>query len=194
MKVQIAGSQLVIYAEEPIAATYEVLEDGKSLGKFTLDQSTKAHVIEQRVTGKVTINRTDTESEQEVAFAPTRSLLWYQNYNLGLVSPSALNSVQRTAVDRLAESYKAEKGTWKPRGQSTSKFICTGIYGPRASFADKVDARKRAKVACDTAQAMNPGSDVSFWFQTKETKALSYVNKVLVTVKGLETFVEESLG
>jgi hypothetical protein len=194
VRVQFAGSQLVIYSEET-TGTFEVFEDGESLGTFTLEESKKAHIIEQRVTGEVTIRRTDTGYiGEEVEFAPTRSLLWYQNYNLGLVSPSFLNSFQRAAVDGLAKSHKSVNGTWKPREQSTSKFICTGIYGPDASAAEKVDARKRAKVACETAQSMNPSTEVSFWFQTKETKALSYVNKVLVTVKGLETFVEESLG
>ena len=194
LQVQRAGSQLVIYSENDTSGTFEVFEDAELIDTFTLGDAKTAHVIEQRVTGDIRIERADSNGSTAVKVTPTRSLLWYQNYNLGLVNPSFLNATQRAAVDGLARSYKSANGTWTPRGQSTSKFICTGIYGPGASFADKVDARKRAKVACETAQSMNPTSQVSFWFQTKETKALSYANKVLVTVKGLETFVAESLG
>ena len=193
LQIQKAGSQLVIYSEIVASGTFEVFEDDELIDTFTLGETKTAHVIEQRVTGEIRIERADSNGSTAVEVMPTRSLLWYQNYNLGLVNPSSLNSTQRAAVNGLARSYKAVNGTWTPREQSTSKFICTGIYGPGASFADKVDARKRAKVACETAQSMNPGSDVSFWYQTKETKALSYVNKVLITVKGLEAFIEEGL-
>ena len=194
LQVQRAGSQLVIHVDKELSGTFEVFEDGQSIATFSLGGSKSSHVVEQRVTGEIRIEKKGSSGNDEVELAPTRSLLWYQNFNLGLVKPSSLDSIQRAAVDGLARSYKRVNGSWIPRGQTTSKFICTGIYGPQASFADKVDARKRAKLACETAQSMNPGSDVSFWFQTKETKALSYVNKVLVTVKGLETFVEEGLN
>ena len=192
--VQRAGSQLVIYVEEEASGTFEVFEDGQSIASFSLGGSKSSHVVEKRVTGDITIEEMGSSGSTEVELMTTRSLLWYQNFNLGLVNPSSLNSTQRAAVDGLARSYKRVNDTWTPRGQTTSKFICTGIFGPDASFADKVDARKRAKLACETAQSMNPGSEVSFWFQTKQTEALSYVNKVLVTVKGLETFVEASLN
>jgi hypothetical protein len=62
-----------------------------------------------------------------------------------------------------------------------NKFICTGTYKEGASRAAMIDARKRAKAACDFAKKQDP--TLSYWFHNKPTKAASYVNKVLVTMK-----------
>jgi hypothetical protein len=69
-----------------------------------------------------------------------------------------------------------------------TKFICTGIYIEGATAAEKLSARKKAKLACENAKELDndPNSEVSFFFQTKPTKAASYVGKVLVTVKGIQ--------
>ncbi len=46
---------------------------------------------------------------------------------------------------------------------------------------EKIDARRNAKQACDYAKSLDPS--LSYWYQTKSTKAASYKNSVLVTMK-----------
>jgi len=64
-------------------------------------------------------------------------------------------------------------GGWVSRESATTKFICTGTYGPGSSLSEKGDAQKKAKAACEYAQRQDSSREVSFWFQTKETQAPS---------------------
>jgi hypothetical protein len=147
------------------------------------------------LTGSISIRRADAAVQSDLTIEATRGLLWYQNFNLGIIDPLRIEGTQGVNLNLLALGYeKLSAFNWRLRDSDVTKFICTGIYGPGSSLSDKIMARKRAKAACEYAQIQNPSSEVSFWFQTKETQAPSYVNKVLVTVKGLEKSVEEGLG
>lgn len=190
--VQRAGSQLVIRALGKDAGNYSVYEDEKLVDNFALGDLKRAHVIEQRVTGEVRVVR---DGSLEVPIEMTRDHLWFDNVNIGLVSPGKLSPSQESALDFTVNGYdRLKDGSWTARATDVTKFICTGIYGPNATFSDKVSARKRAKSACEFAEKMNPHLPVSYWSQTKETTAPSFVNKVLVTVKGFEAELLAALG
>ena len=67
---------------------------------------------------------------------------------------------------------------------TADKFICTGIRREGGTMAENIMVRKRAKAACEYAKILNP--DLSTWYQSKVTKAPSYVGRVLLVVKGLD--------
>ena len=94
-----------------------------------------------------------------------------QNFLMGAGnSLTALSSAQQAQVKRYFNGFL-----------EANKFICTGTYREGASRSQMIDARKRAKAACEFAQKQDP--TLSYWFQTKPTKAASYANRVLVTMK-----------
>ena len=125
-----------------------------------------------------------------VSYEMTKRLLWFQNVNLGSFSETNLGSSVTDKVSNLVNHKFLEDGEWVQRDSEVTKFICTGIYPEGGSAAEKLSARKKAKLACETAQSLSADLDskVSFYYQTKETRAASYVGKVLVTVKGIEPF------
>jgi hypothetical protein len=182
--VQRAGSQLVLKSTTGIKGNYSVFENGVLIETFTISDTKTAHVVEERITGDLEIRL---EGTTQVPITMTRNHLWFDNVNLGFVSPGSLTDDQENTLDSTANGYnKTVSGGWNSRATPVTKFICTGIYGPGASFDDKVNARKRAKISCEFAEKANPNLDNSYWFQTKETSVPSFVNKVLVTVKGFE--------
>jgi hypothetical protein len=195
LQFQKAGSQLVIVSSGFEAGQFILFEDNKEVDRFSLSETVSSVVIEKRLTGSISIRRADAAVQSDLTIEATRGLLWYQNFNLGIIDPLRIEGTQGVNLNLLALGYeKLSAFNWRLRDSDVTKFICTGIYGPGSSLSDKIMARKRAKAACEYAQIQNPSSEVSFWFQTKETQAPSYVNKVLVTVKGLEKSVEEGLG
>jgi hypothetical protein len=126
----------------------------------------------------------------------TKTLLWFQNINLGAFSATSLGTSARDKVSNLVNHRYLEDGIWTQRNSDVTKFICTGIYREGANAAEKLAARKKAKLACDTAAKLDTdaNSQVSFFYQTKPTKAASYVGKVLVTVKGIKSFVSSRIN
>jgi hypothetical protein len=195
LQFQKAGSQVVIDSSGMAEGQYVLLEDGKEASRFSLSDKISSVVIEKRITGAISIRRADAAVQSALTIEATRGLLWFQNFNLGIIDPSRIQGAQALTLTQLSRGMKPRSAnTWDSRESDTTKFICTGIYGPGSSLSDKIMARKRAKAACEYAQIQDPWSKVSFWFQTKETQAPSYVNRVLVTVKGLEKSVEEGLG
>ena len=195
LQFQKAGSQVVIVSSGIEAGQFILFEDNKEVERFSLSDTVSSVVIEKRLTGSISIRRADAAVQSDLTIEATRGLLWFQNVNLGIIDPSRIEGFQAVNLNLLATGYeKLPVRNWRLRDSDVTKFICTGIYGPGSSLSDKIMARKRAKAACEYAQIQNPSSEVSFWFQTKETQAPSYVNKVLVTVKGLEKSVEEGLG
>lgn len=192
LRVQRAGSEVVVVSNGETG--YFTLRDGfESVAEFELGSPSSAAVIKHRATGKLTIWRYTGQIDEKVEFEETKELLWFKNTNLGLVSPTALTADQSEAIRNLANDKELLDGRWVERDSGATKLICTGIYGPRASLADKIEARKRAKAACEFAKLADADQSISFWYQTKETKAQSYVNKVLLTVKGLKPEVVAGL-
>ena len=198
LQFQKAGSQLVIVASGFEAGQFILFEDNKEVDRFSLSDKISSVVIEKRITGTISIRRVDAAAQAlqlNLTIKATRGLLWHQNYNLGIVNPSKIEGAQSFTLTQVSKGMMPfAGGGWVSRESATTKFICTGIYGPGSTLRDKTNARKRAKAACEYAQQQDSSSEVSFWFQTKESQAPSYVNKVLVTVKGLEKYVEEGLG
>jgi hypothetical protein len=195
LQFQKAGSQVVIVSSGIKAGQFILFEDNKEVDRFFLSDTVSSVVIEKRLTGSISIRRADAAVQSDLTIEATRGLLWYQNFNLGIIDPLRIEGTQGVYLNLLALGYERLSAfNWRLRDSDVTKFICTGIYGPGSSLSDKIMARKRAKAACEYAQTQNPSGEVSFWFQTKETQAPSYVNKVLVTVKGLEKSVEEGLG
>ena len=50
--------------------------------------------------------------------------------------------------------------------------------------AENITVRLRAKAACEYAKELNP--ELSTWYQSKVTKASSYVGRVLLAAKGVK--------
>ena len=195
MLVQRAGSQVFVTSAD-LQGSFEIYEDGALIDSFTFDGVNQAHIVEQRLTGAIQIRQISNGVASLVAYDFTKTLLWYQNINLGSFSETNLGSSARDKVSNLVNHRFLDSGTWKQRDSEVTKFICTGIYREGGSAAEKLSARKKAKLACESAKVLDsdPNSQVSFFYQTKTTKAASYVGKVLVTVKGIEPFVASRIN
>ena len=189
MEVQRAGSQVFITSAD-LQGDFEIYEDGSLVDTFTFDGINQAHIVEQRLTGAIQIRKIEGGTASLVSYEMTKRLLWFQNVNLGSFSETNLGSSATDKVSNLVNHKFLEDGEWVQRDSEVTKFICTGIYPEGGSAAEKLSARKKAKLACETAQSLSADLDskVSFYYQTKETGAASYVGKVLVTVKGIEPF------
>lgn len=195
MLVQRAGSQVFVTSAD-LQGSFEIYEDGTLIDSFTFDGVNQAHIVEQRLTGAIQIRQISNGVASLVAYDFTKTLLWYQNINLGSFSETNLGSSARDKVFNLVNHRFLDSGNWKQRDSEVTKFICTGIYREGGSAAEKLSARKKAKLACESAKVLDsdPNSQVSFFYQTKTTKAASYVGKVLVTVKGIEPFVASRIN
>jgi NH3-dependent NAD+ synthetase len=86
-------------------------------------------------------------------------------------SATGLTTLQRSQVKAAVEA-----------NPNAEKFICTGIRYVSQPMSENIKVRKRAKAACDYAKQLN--LSLSFWYQTKTTKARSYNGKVMVVSKG----------
>lgn len=194
MLLQRAGSQVFLTSED-MSGSFEVLEDGEVVDTFDFNATVKAHIVEKRLTGKIEVKKLVNDKALDVPFKDTKGLLWFENVNLGSFSETRLSDAAWLKVSYLAEHKFLYSGVWLERDSRVTKFICTGIYREGASAAERLAARKRAKLACDLGEKQEIPSkgNISFFYQTKPTKASSYVGKVLVTVKGIEPFVASRL-
>lgn len=200
IRIQQAGSSTVVHSVGEGGKFRLVDSTGASLATFEFDAARKSSfVYPSRIQGSFRLQREDDGQFFDVEAKKTRDLLWFENHNFGKVAN--LSESQISKVYRLVNNFVPavnEPVDWLPRSAPLSKFICTGIYLEGASFSEKVEARKAAKEVCDAANALQTGAidqpGASFWFQTKPTKAASFDGKVLVTVKGLENFVRDSLN
>jgi S1-C subfamily serine protease len=195
MLVQRAGSQVFVTSAD-LQGNFELYEDGQLVSTFTFNGISQAHIVEQRITGAIQIRKIEGGSASLVSYEMTKTLLWFQNINLGAFSMTSLGTGARDKVSNLVNHKYLEDGVWTQRDSDVTKFICTGIYREGATSAEKLAARKKAKLACDAAGKLDtdPNSQVSFFYQTKPTKAASYVGKVLVTVKGIEQTIGSRLN
>lgn len=194
MLLQRAGSQVFLTSED-MEGSFQILEDGVVISEFEFNTATKAFVVEQRLTGNLEVKKLVNGKAIDVAYRETKGLLWFENINLGTYQEDRLSDEAWVKVSRLADNRFLYSGVWLERETKVTKFICTGIYREGATAAEKLVARKRAKLACEIgkAEATSNNSNISFFYQTKATKAASYVGKVLVTVKGVEPFVASRL-
>lgn len=194
MLLQRAGSQVFLTSDE-MSGSFHVLEDGQVVDQFEFGPAVRAHIVEKRLTGEIKVQKLVNGKALDVPYKDTKGLLWFENVNLGSFSETRLSDAAWLKVSYLAEHKFLYSGVWLERDSRVTKFICTGIYREGASAAEKLAARKRAKLACDLGEKQeipNKGN-ISFFYQTKPTKAPSYVGKVLVTVKGIEPFVASRL-
>lgn len=154
-----------------------------------------APIVEKQMTGEVELTKEVDGASFNVEFEDSKSLLWYQNVKLGAFNISSLCSAAKQKVKNLVNHMYLDSGTWTKRESKVTKLICTGTYCEGASASEKLEARKKAKLACQSAQDLDRDSDsrVSFFYQTKPTQAASYSGKVLVPVKGIEPEIENRL-
>lgn len=101
---------------------------------------------------------------------PTAEVPAFRQTSLQRHTQATLNNSQRAQIKRVMANYI-----------EANKFICTGIYLEGATRQQMIDARRNAKQACDYAKSQD--STLSYWFQTKSTKAPSFRNSVLLTLK-----------
>lgn len=199
IRIQQAGSSTVVHSVGEGGKFRLVDSAGTTLASFEFDEFEKSSfVYPMRIQGSFRLQREDDGGFVDVEAKKTRDLLWFENHNFGKVRN--LSESQISKIYRLVNNFVPainEPIDWLPRSAPLTKFICTGIYLEGASLNEKVEARKAAKEVCDAANALQTGAidqpGASFWFQTKPTKAASFDGKVLVTVKGLENFVRDSL-
>lgn len=186
IQYQRAGSQLILRIDGEIGAIVSVFEDGEKLATVELTSATQVEVIEERVTGVLRFEFQAAEGAPEAQ--PVRDLLWFENYTLnsGVRDAAGVTRVTELANGNVpcANSDCDYVERTESKGEIT-KFICTGIHRESANFAERVRARQRAKEACELAKrSVSTSSRISFWYQSKATKAPSYVGKTLITVKG----------
>lgn len=89
--------------------------------------------------------------------------------------------LQKHTLPKLSLAQKAQVKMSLNRYIEANKFICTGIWLEGATLKEKIEARRNAKQACDYAKSIDP--TLSYWYQTKPTKAPAYKNTVLITMK-----------
>ena len=145
---------------------------GFTFSKPTVKISKKAGV---KFATKRTVTCTDPNTKERVVLTdsygcPTAEVPLFKQSKLVQHTQYSLNNSQRSQVKSTLSGY-----------QEASKYICTGIWLEGATMKEKVDARRNAKQACDYAKSIDPA--LSYWYQTKSTKAPSYKNSVLVTMK-----------
>ena len=139
------------------------IQIGKKAGAVTFAKKRTLQCTDPETKEKYTV--TDAYGCPKAPEKPVQNFLMTAGNSL-----TALSSAQQSQVKRYFSGFL-----------EANKFICTGIYKEGASRAQMIDARKRAKAACEYAQKQDP--TLNFWFQTKPTKAASYANRVLVTMK-----------
>lgn len=81
----------------------------------------------------------------------------------------------------VTEKQKAEIKAVLDASPANTKFICTGIRLEGQPQGMNLVVRLRAKLVCDYAKSLRP--DMSFWYQSKITKATSYNGRVMVSSK-----------
>lgn len=124
---------------------------------------------------KRTITCTDPNTKERIVLTdsygcPTAEVAAYKQTKMNQHTQYNLNSAQKAQIVRSLDRYI-----------EANKFICTGIWLEGATLKQKIDARRNAKQACDYAKSLDP--TLSYWYQTKSTKAPSYKNSVLITMK-----------
>lgn len=82
-------------------------------------------------------------------------------------------------VRQVTPQQKAEIKAFLGANQGQTKFICTGIRLDGQAQGMNLAVRLRAKLVCEYAKTLQP--DLSFWYQTKITKAARYNGHVMVT-------------
>lgn len=87
-----------------------------------------------------------------------------------LGSSNSLSSMQKQQI-----RGSLEKNPW------VEKFICTGVRSAKANRSEAIQARLRAKAACDFAKTLRP--EISVWYQTKPSAASTFAGKVLLSLK-----------
>lgn len=93
-----------------------------------------------------------------------------QSFLMNSASQTTLTATERRAVQGYLNRFA-----------EANKFICTGTFREGANQAQRLAARKRAVATCNYAKSQEPM--LSTFAQTRPTRAASYVNKVLVTMK-----------
>lgn len=196
MEYQLAGSQVVFRTSEEQEGEYLVYEDGVKLSTFFLQGNQRSYILNQRVTGHLSVELVSEGRRETLKLEPTRDFLWFENISMGQVVADGLSATQRLRLRFLALGLQPSAGgSWSSGPENLTKFICTGIYSEGGSLREKIEARKKAKNVCSYAEGSAPvDRQTSYWFQTKATSAPSYVGRVLITVKGPESFITDSLG
>lgn len=71
-----------------------------------------------------------------------------------------------------------------PQRERAGKSIGTGVRREGGTWSENIMIRLRAKAACEYAKELNP--ELSTWYQSKVTKASSYVGRVLLVARGVK--------
>ena len=100
---------------------------------------------------------------------------WFEQKTIRVFARNAttLTAAQKAVIKNMVEEH-----------DSADKFICTGIRREGGTRAENIMVRLRAKAACEYAKELNP--ELSTWYQSKATKASSYVGRVLLVAKGVK--------
>jgi hypothetical protein len=144
-----------------------------SLNISTLPTSALVSTLE--VVGEKSLLSPSEPRELLTAAPQERRPRWFVQRNLKVFTSGATS---------ITKAMKALIKNQVESNPTADKFICTGIRREGGSMAENIMVRKRAKAACDYAKSLNP--ELSIWYQSKVTKAPSYVGRVLLVAKGLE--------
>ena len=169
------GTSITVKVEAPTIASLPVAAVTDTIEVLSLG-SGEAPRVQRQLT---TFTSTSSPSISPVATrSPTASPAvgrWFEQKTIRVFARNAttLTAAQKAVIKNMVEEH-----------DSADKFICTGIRREGGTRAENIMVRLRAKAACEYAKELNP--ELSTWYQSKVTKASSYVGRVLLVAKGVK--------
>ena len=169
------GTSITVKVEAPTIASLPVAAVTDTIEVLSLG-SDEAPRVQRQLT---TFTSTSSPSISPVATrSPTASPAvgrWFEQKTIRVFARNAttLTAAQKAVIKNMVEEH-----------DSADKFICTGIRREGGTRAENIMVRLRAKAACEYAKELNP--ELSTWYQSKVTKASSYVGRVLLVAKGVK--------
>ena len=165
------GSSLTVQVQAPTIASLPVAAVSDTIEILSLG-GTEVPRLQRELTN-FSNTQSATVSGEATASPAVRG--WFEQKSIKTFARNAstLTTLQKTVVRTMVEEH-----------DSADKFICTGIRREGGTRAENIMVRLRAKAACDYALELNP--ELSTWYQSKVTKAPSFVGRVLLVARGVK--------
>ena len=163
------GSSLTVTVESSVISALSV-----SAVTDTIEVPSAGGLEAPKPERKLTTYSDENPAEAVTAPAsPSEVSRWFDQKVIRVFAPRAttLSAAQKTVIKNMVLEHA-----------NADKFICTGVRREGGSRAENIMIRLRAKAACEYAKEINPS--LSTWYQSKVTKAPSYVGRVLLVAKG----------
>jgi hypothetical protein len=165
------GSSLTVQVQAPTIASLPVAAVSDTIEILSLG-GTEVPRLQRELTN-FSNTQSATVSGEATASPAVRG--WFEQKSIKTFARNAstLTTLQKTVVRTMVEEH-----------DTADKFICTGIRREGGTRAENIMVRLRSKAACDYALELNP--ELSTWYQSKVTKAPSFVGRVLLVARGVK--------